>query len=288
MSPWKEFLKSKNLSLLGLKETLEGGQTFSWSSKSTNSWIGCINSKIVELKFENEMLFWRTSNQHAVSESEIKKYFWLDKTYDQAVKELPTLSDPVLNKCVHALPGLTILKQPLDETLFYFILSSAKSIPQIKETGLLVCKNWGKALGHNLWSFPGWSKLADVPESELRILKLGYRAKYVAKTARFISDHQGWLESIPKRTYDDAKTELLRLPGVGEKVADCVLLFGGNFLQAFPVDTWIEKSLDRRYSLADWKTNQKIHFARIHFGRFAGLAQQFLFSAERLGILDKS
>ena len=79
----------------------------------------------------------------------------------------------------------------------------------------------------------------------------------------------------------------MKLPGVGGKIADCVLLFGGHFLEAFPIDTWIEKSLDNRYLLHGWSTTQKTHFARIHFGKLAGLAQQFLFSAERLGILDE-
>jgi N-glycosylase/DNA lyase len=95
------------------------------------------------------------------------------------------------------------------------------------------------------------------------------------------------LDSIPERNYTDAKNELLRLPGVGEKIADCTLLFGANFLEAFPIDTWIEKSLEKRYSLQGWNTSQKIHFARVHFGKFAGLAQQFLFSGERLGILEE-
>ena len=85
--------------------------------------------------------------------------------------------------------------------------------------------------------------------------------------------------------YENAKKELL-LPGVGEKVADCALLFGGNFLEAFPIDTWIEKSMEKRYLLYGWNTKQKLHFAKIHFGRFAGLAQQFLFSAERLKIFN--
>ena len=113
------------------------------------------------------------------------------------------------------------------------MLSSAKSIPQIQAIGKLVFQKYGKKLIENIYSFPGWDRLAQIPESELRMLKLGYRAKYVAQTARFIASRQNWLESIMELKYADAKKQLLRLPGVGEKVADCTLLFGGNFWKLF-------------------------------------------------------
>ena len=286
MSPWKELIKPRNLSLLGLRETLEGGQTFSWDRTSDCSWIGSFSSKLVELKFADDFLYWRTSLEHSITESEIKEYFWLDSSYDDAIDDLPWRSDPILNSSIKKLMGLTILRQPLDETLFYFILSSAKSIVQIKEIGHSVCKKWGQSLGYNHWSFPGWNRIAEISENELRSLKLGYRAKYVSETAKLIRARKGWLRSILKLDYAHAKIELKSLPGVGDKVADCVLLFGGNFQQAFPIDTWIEKSLEKRYDLKGWNTKQKVHFAHVHFGKFAGLAQQFLFSAERLNIFN--
>ena len=284
MSPWKELIEYKNLSKLGFHETLTGGQCFGWNPTSDSSWIGSFKTKVVELRFKNRTIFWRTSLTYPAKREEILEYLWIEKSYDDAINELPWRSDSVLAECIEALPGLRILKQSIDETLFYFLLSSAKSIPQIQAIGKLVFQKYGKKLFENIYSFPGWDRLAQIPESELRTLKLGYRAKYVAQTARFIASRQNWLESIMELKYADAKKQLLRLPGVGEKVADCTLLFGGNFLEAFPIDTWIEKSMEKRYKLNGWNTAQKLHFASMHFGKFAGLAQQFLFSAERLKV----
>ena len=287
MSPWKELIKIQNLSLLGLRETLEGGQSFSWYPTSEISWIGSFKSKVVELKFLNNNILWRTSLEYAATESDILNYLWLDQTYLEAVNNLPWRSDLVLAQCVQALPGLTILNQPLEETLFYFLLSSAKSIPQIKEAGFLVCKNFGTSLGKNLWGFPGWKKLATLEEQDLRNLKLGYRAKYVHQVAKVFEQDPQYLLRVTQSDYENAKSSLVKLPGVGPKIADCALLFGGRKTQAFPIDTWISKALDAHYNLNSFNHEQKVLFARKHFGKFCGLAQQFLFSGERLGIIKK-
>lgn len=287
MSPWKELIQPTNVSLLGLCETLEGGQSFSWNKTSDFSWIGSFSSKLVEIKFLEGKIFWRTSLSFPICEAELINYFWLGPSYDEAVDNLPWRSDSVLAQCVQTLPGLTILNQPLEETLFYFLLSSAKSIPQIKEAGFLVCKNFGTPLGKNLWSFPGWKKLATLEEQDLRNLKLGYRAKYVHQVAKVFEQDPQYLSRVIQSDYEDAKSSLIKLPGVGPKIADCALLFGGKKTQAFPIDTWISKALDSHYNLNSFNHEQKVLFARTHFGKFCGLAQQFLFSGERLGIIKK-
>ena len=285
-SSWSPFEKGNRFTYLSLEETLVGGQCFDWHEIEKSRWRGKIEESVVECRWKNNRVEWRCGKKKPLDELKIKEYFWLGEDYDEAVRNLPCRSDPVLEKCVEKLQGLRILRQPLDQSLFFFLLSSAKSIPQIQAVGKAVFQKYGDRLFEDIYSFPGWDRLAEIPESELRSLKLGYRAKYVAESARFISSRSDWLESIPKMSYENAKKELLRLPGVGEKVADCALLFGGNFLEAFPIDTWIEKSMEKRYLLHGWNTKQKLHFAKIHFGRFAGLAQQFLFSAERLKIFN--
>lgn len=285
MSPWKELIETKNITLLGLSETLEGGQSFNWNSTSENSWIGSFNSKVVELKFSEDAIFWRTSLSHQAKEDDVLNYLWFDRTYDQAINNLPWRSDPILAQCIKNIPGLTILNQPLDEMLFYFLLSSAKSIPQIKEVGNLVCKQYGNYLGHNMWSFPGWLKLAEVKEDALRKLKMGYRAKYVHQVANVLKDDPKFLSRVLESDYKTARSLLITLPGVGPKIADCALLFGGKKTEAFPIDTWISKTLDHHYDLSTFSLDQKVLFAQLHFGKFAGLAQQFLFSAERLKII---
>jgi len=128
---------------------------------------------------------------------------------------------------------------------------------------------------------PTWAELAAIPEEKLRACQLGFRARFIHDTAQFLAGNPGWLDETEHLPYASAKARLMELPGVGEKVADCVLLFGAGKLEAFPVDTWILKALARRYQLDGWKPAQVAQFGRAHFGPFAGYAQQFLFSWER-------
>ena len=123
--------------------------------------------------------------------------------------------------------------------------------------------------------------MKTIPEADLRACLLGFRARYIHDTAQFLTQRPGWLDETELLPYAAAKARLIELPGVGEKVADCVLLFGACKLEAFPVDTWILKALARRYQLDGWKPAQVAQFGRAHFGPLAGYAQQFLFSWER-------
>ncbi len=271
-----------------LSETLIGGQSFVWDKNRAGEWEGIIAGAKLSLRLKEEHLQWRTIGPKVFSKQEVSDYLWLDSSYEEAIDSLPWRSDPILQCCMEHLPGLRILKQPLDETLFYFLLSPVKSIPQIKETGRLVARMYGPELGGEKYGFPGWSALAEVPEEKFRELKLGYRARNVVATAAFLRSRLGWIDSLSQRSYLDARNEIMKLPGVGGKIADCVLLFGARKLEAFPIDTWIEKVLSLRYGLEKWNQDQKLKFAHLHFGSFAGLAQQFFFSAERLGFLNKT
>ncbi len=278
-------LEGHGFTNLSLAETLGGGQSFVWDQDVAGIWHGVINQVIVRLRIDGSRLEWQTNTPLRFSKKDLLHYLWIDTTYQEAIDTLPWRSDLILAKCMDSLPGLRILRQPLDEILFYFLLSPVKSIPQIKETGGKVSQIFGPSLGCGKHGFPGWSKLAEVSEKEFRDLKMGYRAKNVAGTAQFIKSHPNWLGSLKQLSYNEARTEIMKLPGVGGKIADCVLLFGGGMLEAFPIDTWIDKVLTQRYHLEDWSLKQKLSFARLHFGNLAGLAQQFFFSSERLRLL---
>ena len=276
------------MSHLGLEETLLGGQSFSWTATTESSWKGVIGKSVVELRLSEEKLEWRTGEKFSFTEKKLRDYLWLDPSFADAVDSLPWRSDPVLERCMKALPGLRILRQPMDEVLLVFLLSSVKSIPQIKEMKELVARKYGEPLELDLWSFPGWEKLAKIPEAELRGMKMGYRAKYVIGVAHQIAKNPSMLRDVVEQPYEEAKAKLLKLPGVGPKVADCCLLFGASRTNAFPIDTWISKTLEMRYDLRGWSNNQQTHFAFKHYGKHAGLAQQFLFSGERLGLHEKA
>ncbi|MFP4261638.1 MAG: DNA-binding protein, partial [Opitutales bacterium] len=184
-------------------------------------------------------------------------------------------------------PGLRILHQPLAETLFGFLCSSTKQIPQIKTICEAVARDLGDELADGSYALPTWGQLAEGGEARLRRAKLGYRARYIHQTAVFLQEHPNYLQSIKDAPTELARERLMALPGVGRKIADCVLLFGAGRLEAFPIDTWVQKILARAYGLEGWKVDQLLHFARIHFGPSAGLAQQYLFAAARAGLIAK-
>ena len=270
-----------SISYVGLEESLLGGQSFSWTQSAQNQWTGVIGQAVVQLKWNDGLVYWISSNINLVSKKELLEYLWLDSSYDEAINSLPWRSDCVLKSAMDQFAGLRILRQPMDETLFVFLLSSAKSIPQIKVLREKTYQLLGENLGNGLYAFPGWKRLKDLSEKTARDLGMGYRAKYVTGVAKFLFQRAGWMDSLAGLNYLEAKKKLQELPGVGPKVADCVLLFGGKKNEAFPIDTWILQSLESQYGMNGWKADQMQDFARIHFGTYSGLAQQFLFSFQR-------
>ena len=278
---WRPIGKRHAISLIGINETLLGGQSFAWTAESENQWVGVIRKAVVQLRWIDGQLEWRSSGIMPMSEAGLLDYLWLDESYDLAVDQLPWRSDQPLHRAVKHFPGLRILRQPIDETLLVFLLSSAKSIPQIKKLREKIHLLFGQSLDGNLYVFPGWNRLKKISESKARELGVGYRAKYLVGTACFLAQNRNFLDEIKKLSYQTAKLKLMELPGVGPKVADCILLFGGGKSEAFPIDTWVLQSMEKQYGMKGWKISQMEEFARIHFGLHAGLAQQFLFSYQR-------
>ena len=274
-----------------LAETLDGGQSFRWHG-ADGIWTGRWSDCVAQLRLHDGTLEWRAPGamQSAVAVA-LPRYLALDTDWTSLTGSLPWRSDPHLAQCIAAFPGLRLLRQPFGETLLGFLCSATKQIVQIKQMCALLAERHGaplislpapgsmpSAFFHRL---PTWPELAAIPEKDLRACLLGFRAKYIHGTAKFLASRPGWLEETEHLPYPAAKAHLLELPGVGEKVADCVLLFGAGKLEAFPVDTWVLKSLARRYGLTGWKPAPVAHFGRTHFGPLAGLAQQYLFSWER-------
>lgn len=279
-----------------LAETLDGGQSFRWhcdpgtaATPPRSVWTGTWSDQLVQLRLTGPALEWR-GPQNA-REAALRHYLGFDTDWPALTGSLPWRSDAHLARCIAAFPGLRILRQPFGETLLGFLCSATKQIVQIKQMCALLAARHGAPLvspsafrvphSASAYRLPTWSELASVPEKDLRACLLGFRARYIAETARFLAARPDWLDETEALPYAAAKTRLLELPGVGEKVADCVLLFGAGKLEAFPVDTWVLKSLARRYGLDGWKPAQVAHFGRSHFGPLAGLAQQYLFGWER-------
>lgn len=267
-----------------LAETLDGGQAFRWHQDTAGTWTGAWSDCVAQLRLSDNTLEWRSPlGIDARVAAELPRYLGHEHDWAALADALPWRSDAHLAQCVSAFRGLRLLRQPFGETLLGFLCSATKQIVQIKQMVALLADRHGAplAVGHDSRRLPTWSELAAISETDLRACLLGFRARYIRETALFIAARPGWLEATEAAPYPEAKARLMELPGVGEKVADCVLLFGAGKLEAFPVDTWILKSLARRYGLEGWKPSQVAHFGRTHFGPLAGLAQQYLFAWER-------
>ncbi len=280
---WNNSPKFDNKSFI---ETFDGGQSFAWV-RSQDYLEGIFNKTVVRLRLYNKKLLIsipKTADIETTYKA-LSDYLALTVDFNKIKNELPWRSDPILKQSINAFPYLRILKQPLEETLFGFLCSSTKQIAQIKEIVQTTSTYYGKTQYSRYHSLPSWERIASLSETDLRGLKLGYRARYIHQTAQRLKSNPNILTSLPNLNTIEAKKLLLSLPGIGSKIADCILLFGLGRLESFPIDTWIEKILRKAYGLETLSTQQLQSFAKAHFGDYAGFAQQFLFAAARSGEL---
>ena len=296
-SDWQPLAGITALSADVLHETLDGGQAFRWHRQPDATWVGVWGAHVARLRLaRDERIEWSAPVQADSTAGALQRYLATECDFAALADTLPWRSDPHLARCIVAFSGLRILRQPFGETLLGFLCSATKQIVQIKQMLALLAERHGSPItpairpgsGPHALSplpvfhrLPTWPELAEIPEATLRGCLLGFRARYIAETARFLARNPGWLEETETSPYATAKERLCSLPGVGEKVADCVLLFGAGRLEAFPVDVWILKTLAQRYGLDGWRTPHLAQFGRVHFGPLAGLAQQYLFTWER-------
>jgi len=281
-SDWELWENAPAFTEASLKETLLGGQAFRWVQKE-DFFEGRWATQVVRLRLVEEALYLASCESDA--RAALDQYFARATDFAGMTDALPWRSDPIMKTAVEAFNGLRILRQPLGETLFCFLCSSTKQIPQIKAICEAVASDMGPKLSDGSHALPDWLTIADAGEARLRTAKLGYRARYIHATACFLAEHPEWLMQIESAPTEQARERLLELPGVGRKIADCVLLFGAGRMDAFPIDTWVEKILTRAYGLEGWNLPQLQTFARTHFGPNAGYAQQYLFAAARAGYI---
>ena len=208
-------------------------------------------------------------------------YLQLEANLAEILSTFP--QDAPMQAAVKSCPGLRLLRQEPWECLASFICSSTKQIVQIQQIIAALCEKFGEPVsvpaGHEpAFSFPSYEKLAPLSEADLRGCKMGFRAPYLLNTAKKIVAGEINLSRLFQLQLKEARLELIKFPGVGVKVADCVLLFGFGFDQAFPVDVWIMKALQQLYFPRRRASLKKLrHFSETHFGPHAGYAQQYLF-----------
>jgi N-glycosylase/DNA lyase len=262
-----------------LATTLACGQAFRWLQRD-RWWAGVIGSHWVRLRLDASCMTAETASPVAEWDW-LSHYLQLQLDLGEVLRSFP--EDEPMRAAVTACRGLRLLRQDPWECLASFILSSTKRIIQIRQIVSLLCERYGEPLDTApgwppAFTFPSPARLARITESELRACKMGFRAPYLLATARLITAGHFDLARLNGLPVGIARTELMQLPGVGRKIADCVLLFAYGFSSAFPVDVWVMKALRRLYFPRRRVSVQRLHrFAASHFGPHAGYAQQYLF-----------
>ena len=272
---------NKKFREINVEYTINSGQVFLWN-KIGKKWYGVDGENILVIdekttkfsKNQKEFNFFRENDNFEEIFSYLKK-------------------DKIVKKALNIFPGLRLLQQDPFQCYISFIVSSNSNIPNIKTRLQNLCKKFGerKIINANeFFVFPKSSIISKAPISKILDCGVGYRAKAIKEASIAVTNGDIDFENLKNMNYYDAKQELVKVFGIGNKVADCILLFSLNKLEAFPLDRWMIRILQKYYSnkfqttsktMTD-KTYLNIHQKIVeHFGKYAGYSQQFLFKMER-------
>jgi N-glycosylase/DNA lyase len=275
-----------------LTMTLNSGQVFHWEQVG-DGFCGTIGESAVyveqcgaTLSAQVASASSRCFEKHAQDAlATIARYFALDHPLEEICASFP--QDPVMKAARDFCRGLRIIRQPKWECLATFICSSMKQVTHIRQISRALRQRFGKKeeiCGHEVFSFPSPDRLARTSEAELRKCGLGYRARNLLTTAKLIASREVNLDSWQSLPDHELLEQLCDLPGVGAKVANCVMLFTYERIKAFPIDVWIERVLREKYFPKGPKATRVdlAEFAANYFGPCGGYAQQYLFHHARM------
>jgi N-glycosylase/DNA lyase len=264
-----------------LRLTLESGQVFHWQ-RVENGYAGVIGDVPLYIEQRGAQLLVTPGAGGLVD-----RYFALDHPLPEVYATFP--EDDHMRTALEACLGLRIIRQPLWECLATFITSALKQVAHITQISHLLRRRFGTRVGEiadaELFAYPRVERLAGLEEADLRGCGLGFRARTLLATARKLAAAGGERELEAIRALDrfEAVRALCGFAGVGTKVANCVLLFGYERLDAFPIDVWIERVLRERYFQGKRKVTARrlTSFSQTYFGAYGGYAQQYLFHHAR-------
>jgi N-glycosylase/DNA lyase len=271
------------LTKIDVNSTINSGQVFLWD-RIDGSWFGINGSEILKITQDPFRII--------SSEKKVSNFFREDDNVDKILRSI--MQDKLVKDAVLRFPGLRLLRQDPFQCYISFICSSNASIQNIKQMLKKITRKFGKKIifdKKEFYSFPSAKKLANCRISELLSCGLGFRAKYVKSASQDVASGRIDFNSLKKLNYQTAKDRLLKVHGIGDKIADCILLFSLEKIEAFPIDRWTLRILQKYYSdlfneiIGKSLTRKKygvVHEKIVnHFGPFAGYSQQFLFKMER-------
>ncbi len=271
------------------KHIFECGQCFRWNVNEDGSYTGIFGKNILNVKKDgNKIIFKGICEENIIKTC--TEYFNLDTNYEKIKDELSKIDD-YLKTSISYGNGIRILKQDLWETIISFIISANNNIPRIKGIIERISKKYGNEIKWNdesFYTFPTVEELSKASVQDLRELGLGFRDKRVYETTQMILNKEIDLDKIKSSNdIEYIKEELQKLPGVGGKVADCIMLFSLNKFEVFPIDVWVRRVMNELYIKNEDETKvDKKEIAKLaqeKYSNLAGLAQQYLFYWKREG-----
>lgn len=258
----------------------ECGQCFRWNKQEDESYIGIVRNNVIKVEQkENKVIF--TGNCEENIKELCEDYFALNEDYEKIKKDLSKIDDN-LKTSIKFGEGIRILHQDLWETLISFIISANNNIPRIKGIIERISKKYGRKIifeRKEYYTFPTPEELSKASVEDLRNLGLGFRDVRVYETTKKVYTKEINLEELKnEENIEKIEEILLSLPGVGPKVADCIMLFALKKYQVFPIDVWVRRVMSELYFENKEQKPQKIKdFVKDYYGKQAGLAQQYLF-----------
>ncbi|MGL4362713.1 MAG: DNA-3-methyladenine glycosylase family protein [Cellulosilyticaceae bacterium] len=284
----------EHITHFNIKHILDSGQVFRYNQVSENTFLLIAKQKVIKICQQEEsispVMHNMTSNEFELIWSD---YFDLKTDYGQ-ITDVLMKKDEYMKKAIMFGNGIRILKQDPWEMLISFIISQNNSIPNIKTCINNITNKYGVKIENNdfyeydVYTFPTPEELSIVTDEDLRLCKVGFRAPYIIDACEKIISGDVKLADLYEMDYYNAKQELLKIRGVGPKIADCILLFAFAKSEVFPTDVWIKRVMEGIYFNGEDKKPEYIRdFAHEYFGDLAGYAQQYLFYYARENALFK-
>jgi N-glycosylase/DNA lyase len=269
----------ENVADFDAKHIFECGQSFRWAREEDGSYTGVAYGRAINVWSDYDKGIVKIDNTSLRDFEDIWfDYFDLGRDYG-AIKEALCV-DPVLDMAVKHGRGLRILRQEPWELLISYIISANNSIPMISRSIGLLSEMYGSRIsyrGKDYYAFPTQSELQDATLEGISLCRAGFRCKYIYQAVKMVSGGELRLDDIEDMDMDEARKELMRVPGVGPKVADCIMLFSMGKYRAYPVDVWVKRVTEYFFLERDVKMKEIQKFAADKFGDLAGFAQEYLF-----------
>lgn len=276
--------KLRNVKSFELRDIFECGQCFRWNKQEDGSYTGVFKNNVLNVKKNKDEIIFEGICENDIQQT-VENYFDLNRNYEK-IKEQLSKIDQNMKMSIEYGNGIRILNQDLWETIISFIISANNNIPRIKGIIERLSEKYGdeiKYKGNKYYTFPTQEQLKNVTVEEYRRLGLGFRDIRLYETTKMILNKQVDIENMKNNPNTiEVREELLKLSGVGPKVADCILLFSDlKRFEVFPIDVWVRRVMNDLYikNEDETKVNKKQieKIANEKFGDLAGLAQQYLF-----------